>query len=152
LVHPLAAFLPPGFDKQDIGYWVPAQFEPCVALIGSSLPSLRYYFRDGSGNSTNGSRSSGRPTGKEKKHYIDIASNSTASVKRSSNRDVESGLDMVDVDLELQPTPTTSPSPAQQVRAESNLSDSSSTSKKKGWHRFNPLNTSEQSLEERRQE
>ncbi|RPA86430.1 hypothetical protein BJ508DRAFT_133751 [Ascobolus immersus RN42] len=153
IVHPLAEFLPPAFDKQDIGYWIPAQVEPCVALIGSSLPSLRYYFsRSSTGTSASGSGGSGgsdRFSGKGKKQFVESATDSTsASIRNSTTRDVENPQGLVTVNLHGTTAARPNSPPTHQARAESAFSNYS-TASRKAWYRLNPLHRHERKTEER---
>ncbi|KAI5791975.1 hypothetical protein EDC01DRAFT_728534 [Geopyxis carbonaria] len=39
--NPLSRFIPGQFDRYGYTYWFPAQIEPCIAIIGSSLPAMK---------------------------------------------------------------------------------------------------------------
>lgn len=40
----MSRITPPQFDDYGRTFWVPSQVEPCVALIGTSIPALRHLF------------------------------------------------------------------------------------------------------------
>ncbi|GKZ33531.1 hypothetical protein AbraIFM66950_003433 [Aspergillus brasiliensis] len=41
LQYAMSRVTPPQFDKYGLTFWIPSQVEPCVGLIGASLPALR---------------------------------------------------------------------------------------------------------------
>ncbi|KAE8375364.1 hypothetical protein BDV26DRAFT_299785 [Aspergillus bertholletiae] len=41
LQYVMSRVTPPQFDKYGLTFWIPSQVEPCVGLIGASLPALR---------------------------------------------------------------------------------------------------------------
>lgn len=44
LYYEMSSLIPPQFDKYGTTFWIPAQVEPAVALIGTSLPAIRHFF------------------------------------------------------------------------------------------------------------
>jgi hypothetical protein len=40
----MSRITPPQFDDYGRTFWIPSQVEPCVALIGTSVPALRQFF------------------------------------------------------------------------------------------------------------
>ncbi|KAH8696495.1 hypothetical protein BGW36DRAFT_381107 [Talaromyces proteolyticus] len=44
LQYEMSRITPPQFDDYGRTFWIPSQVEPCVALIGTSIPALRHLF------------------------------------------------------------------------------------------------------------